>query len=59
MARRPYSSNGQGVWVNRLSLDEFCKKFSERISNRYLVYTKDYAKDMETIMILAYLVSFL
>ena len=30
------------------SLDEFCKKFSERISNRYLVYTKDYKKDGET-----------
>ena len=44
---------------DRLSLDEFCKKFSERISNRYLVYTKDYTKDMETIMIPAYLVSFL
>ena len=30
------------------SLDEFCKKFSERISNRYLIYTKDYKKDGET-----------
>lgn len=24
------------------SLDEFCAKFSDRIMNKYLVYTKDY-----------------
>lgn len=27
------------------SLDDFCKKFSSRISDRYLVYTKDLGKD--------------
>lgn len=26
------------------SLDEFCRKYSDRIMNRYLVYTKDYAR---------------
>lgn len=33
------------------SLDEFCKKFSNRVSNRYLVYTKDYRKDEETTLL--------
>lgn len=33
------------------SLDEFCKKFSERINNRYLVFTKDYKKDGETTLL--------
>lgn len=41
------------------SLDEFCKKFSSRISNRYLVYTKDLRKDGETLMIPIYMVGLL
>ena len=41
------------------SLDEFCKKYSSRIHWRYLVYTKDLAKDEQTIMLPAYLVPFL
>ena len=27
------------------SLDEFCSKFSDRIMNKYLIYTKDYKKE--------------
>lgn len=41
------------------SLDEFCRKYSSRILWRYLVYTKDLAKDEETIMLPAYMVPFL
>lgn len=41
------------------SLDEFCKKFSNRISNRYLVYTKDLRKDGHTTMIPIYMVGLL
>ena len=41
------------------SLDEFCKKFSERISNRYLVYTKDYKKDGETTLLPVLMAMFL
>ena len=26
------------------SLDAFCKKYSERIQNKYLIYTKDYMR---------------
>lgn len=33
------------------SLDEFCKKFSSRVSDRYLIYTKDLRTDMQTILI--------
>lgn len=41
------------------SLDAFCKKFSSRVGNRYLVYTKDYGKDHETILLPVYMVPFL
>lgn len=41
------------------SLDEFCAKFSNRVSNRYLVYTKDLRKDGETLMIPVYMVGLL
>ena len=36
------------------SLDVFCKKFSSRIGGRILLYTKDYAKDGETLCIPVY-----
>jgi hypothetical protein len=38
------------------SLDEFCKLFSNRISNRYLVYTKDLRKDEQTLLVPACMV---
>lgn len=41
------------------SLDEFCKKFSERISNRFLVYTKDLRHDEETTLLPVVMVPFL
>lgn len=38
------------------SLDAFCEKFSSRLSNdRYLIYTKDYAKDENVTYLPAYL----
>ncbi|MBQ6697553.1 MAG: ATP-binding protein [Oscillospiraceae bacterium] len=37
------------------SLDEFCKKFSGRISNRYLMYTKDLAKEKEMLYLPMYM----
>lgn len=33
------------------SLDAFCKKYSSRIGQRYLVYTKDLRQDAETILL--------
>lgn len=41
------------------SLDEFCWKYSARISNRYIVYTKDLRNDGEITMIPIYMVGLL
>lgn len=41
------------------SLDEFCRKFSGRISDRYLIYTKDLRHDNETLMIPIYMTGLL
>jgi len=41
------------------SLDEFCRKFTNRISNRYLVYTKDYSKDGEVTLLPVFMTPFL
>ena len=41
------------------SLDEFCKKFSSRISDKYIVYTKDLAKDADMLYIPMYMASLL
>ncbi len=41
------------------SLDEFCSKFSSRISRRYLIYTKDLAKDEQTTLLPPYMTMFL
>ena len=40
------------------SLDAFIKKFSGRLLWKYMVYTKDYAKDEEIICLPAYMVPF-
>jgi hypothetical protein len=41
------------------SLDEFCKKYSARVGNRYLVYTKDLRKDGEVLMVPVYMTGLL
>lgn len=41
------------------SLDDFCLKFSSRIGNRYLVYTKDMGKDGQTFLVPVYMTPFL
>lgn len=41
------------------SLDAFCEKFSERIGDKYLVYTKDVKKDADILMLPVYMVPFL
>lgn len=41
------------------SLDEFCNKYSEHISNRYLIYTKDYKKEGQTTLLPVMLTMFL
>ena len=41
------------------SLDEFCKKYAERISDRFLVYTKDLRKDEHTTLLPVMMTPFL
>jgi len=41
------------------SLDAFCKKYSQVIDRRYLIYTKDLQKDEQVIMLPVYLTQFL
>ena len=41
------------------SLDEFCKKFSSRVGERYLVYTKDLRKDGNTKFVPVYMAGLL
>jgi len=61
-------SRGSKIWPievkssgykTHASLDAFCKKFSERISNRYLIYTKDLKKDEATTLLPVFLTTFL
>lgn len=41
------------------SLDAFCEKYSERIQNRYLIYTKDYRREGGVIYLPVYMTMFL
>lgn len=41
------------------SLDEFCTKFSDRIMNKYLIYTKDYKRENGVDYIPVYMTMFL
>lgn len=41
------------------SLDAFCQKFSSRILQRYIIYTKDLQKDEQTLFLPVYLTQFL
>ena len=61
-------SRGSKIWPievkssgykTHASLDAFCRKFSERISNRYLIYTKDFKKDETTTLLPAFMTIFL
>ena len=41
------------------SLDEFCTKFSDRIMNKYVIYTKDYKQENGVDYIPVYMTMFL
>lgn len=41
------------------SLDAFCKKYSSRVLQRYIIYTKDLQKDEQTLFLPVYLTQFL
>lgn len=46
-------------YKSHASLDAFCKKFSDHIGSRYLIYTKDLRKDEATILIPVFMTMFL
>ena len=61
-------SRGSKIWPievkssgykTHASLNAFCIKFSERISNRYLIYTKDLRKDGATTLLPVFMTIFL
>ncbi|MBO4543089.1 MAG: ATP-binding protein [Bacteroidales bacterium] len=54
----PIEVKSSGYKIHK-SLDEFCKKFSARIGDRYLVYTKDLGKDEETLLVPVYMTGLL
>ena len=54
----PIEVKSEGYNTHR-SLDEFCKKFSSRVGNRYLVYTKDLRKDGATLLVPVYMAGLL
>lgn len=41
------------------SLDAFCKKYAHLVDKSYLIYTKDFKKDRDTILLPAYMTPFL
>ena len=41
------------------SLDRFSEKYPERIKNKYLIYTKDFAMDQDVICLPIYMLNFL
>jgi len=61
-------SRGSKIWPievkssgykTHASLDAFCRKFSDRISDRYLIYTKDLKKDEATTLLPVFMTMFL
>ena len=55
---RPIEVKSSG-YKTHASLDAFCRKFSGRVDQRYLVYTKDLQKDGETLYLPAVMTPFL
>jgi len=61
-------SRGSKIWPlevkssgykTHASLDAFCRKYSDRIGNRYLIYTKDLKKDEATTLLPVFMTMFL
>lgn len=48
-----------GGYNTHPSLDEFVKRFSHRIRDKYLIYTKDFKKEKDTFLLPVYMVQFL
>lgn len=53
------SKNKSSCYRTHKPLDAFCKKFSSRIGERILLYTKDYQKDGATSCLPMYFTPFI
>ena len=54
----PIEVKSSGYKAHR-SLDVFCEKYSHVVERRYLIYTKDLKRDMETLLLPVYMTQFL
>ena len=54
----PIEAKSSG-YKSHASLDEFCKKYSERVQNKYMITTKDMCKDGDVSMLPIYMTMFL
>ena len=54
----PIEVKSEGYKTHK-SLDAFCDKYSSRVSNRYLIYTKDLRKDEQTLLLPVYMTELL
>lgn len=55
---RPVEVKSSGYKTHR-SLDEFCRKYSGNVGDRYLIYTKDLRRDGQTLLIPVMLTMFI
>ena len=55
---RPIEVKSSGYKTHK-SLDEFCRKYSGNVSDRYLLYTKDLRRDEQTLLLPVMLSMFL
>ena len=55
---RPIEVKSSGYKTHK-SLDEFCRKYSGNVSDRYLLYTKDLRRDEQTLLLPVMLTMFL
>ena len=55
---RPIEVKSSGYKTHK-SLDEFCRKYSGNVSDRYLLYTKDLRRDKQTLLLPVMLTMFL
>ena len=55
---RPIEVKSSG-YNSHASLDAFCEKFSHIVDKRYLIYTKDFKQDGQTLLVPIYLTPFL
>jgi len=57
--RTPPRQAKSSGYKTHASLDEFCSRYSDRIKNKYLIYTKDFQRKGDVDYIPVYMTMFL